>query len=61
MIILQMQKILIVAAAFALMLPTSIFGQLLQEEKMGSVIEPQPYDSQKESTSVTDLGGAICC
>jgi hypothetical protein len=32
---------------------------LLQEEEMGSVSEPQSCDSQKESTLVTDLGATI--
>jgi hypothetical protein len=54
-----MLKPLLFAAALAMMLPTTVFGQLLQEEEMGSVSEPQPCDSQKESTLVTDLGVTI--
>jgi hypothetical protein len=36
-----------------------VYGQLFQEEEMGSISEPQPCDSQKESTLVTDLGPTI--
>jgi hypothetical protein len=34
---------------------TTVYGQLFQEEEIGSVSEPQACDSQKESTLVTDL------
>jgi hypothetical protein len=57
-----MSKILlVVVAALTMLLPTTtiVYGQLLQEEEMGSVVEPRPCDSQKESDLVSGLGNTI--
>ena len=51
-----MLNILLVILVLTVLLPTTttVYGQLFQEEEMGSVSEPQACDSQKEST-FTDL------
>jgi|SRR5215207_3934555 len=59
-----MSKLLVVAAVLTMLLSTTtltmvVFGQLLQEEEMGSVVEQRACDSQKESSLVLGLGNAI--